>query len=137
MNLNFNIKNPNRKELRKFGIMLFIALSILGGLFLWEKGNVGFLFVGISGLFLLLGLTIPNYLSYIYVFWMKLAVLLGFIMNHLILALMYYVIFTPIGLVMRLVGRDPLRIKLDKHTKSYWIEKGKMEFVKERSEKMF
>jgi hypothetical protein len=137
MNLNFNIKSPTQKELRKFGITLFIALSILGGLFLWKKGNISFLFFGFSGLFLFVGLSNPNYLRYIYIFWMKLAALMGFIVNHFILYLIYYLIFTPIGLTMRLFGRNPLLLKVDKNKKSYWIKKQNARFLKEKYEKMF
>lgn len=137
MNPIFSIKNPTQKDLRKFGITLFIAFGILGGLFLWKKGNIGLLFLSLSGFFLFYGLIIPNFLRYIYIFWMKLAALIGFIMSHLILTIIYYFIVTPTGLVMRLIGRDPLSLKSVERTKSYWIEKEEKQIMRERYEKMF
>jgi hypothetical protein len=58
-------------------------------------------------------------------------------MNHLILSLMYYLVFTPIGIVMRVFGKDFLHKQFDKNATTYWIKKGEKVYVKERYEKMF
>ena len=99
-----DIMNKNEialKELRKFSFTLSCALSILGGFVLWRKGETGLLLWGIGFVILLVGLIRPTLLKAIQKGWMKLAFLMGFFMTHLILTLMYYVIFTPVGLVMK------------------------------------
>ncbi len=125
------------KELRKFGFTMSCALSIVGGFALWRKGETGLLFWGIGFVILMVGLIRPRLLGPIHKGWMKLAFVLGFFMTHLILALMYYLVFTPVALVMRTLGKDPLRLKYDRSVKSYWIRRPRSEFTRERYEKMF
>jgi hypothetical protein len=127
----------DEKELRRFAITLFIALGILGGLILWRKGETGYLLLGISLGLLMVGLARPRILGPIYKGWMTGAFMMGFIMTHLILALMYYLVFTPVGLVMRVLRKDPLRLRLDRNIGSYWIKRNQREFEKEGYEKMF
>jgi len=59
----------------------------------------------------------------LYVGWMRAAEPLGFTFSHLVLAAVYYGVLTPIGLVLRLAGRDPLRRRFDRHAATYWIER--------------
>ena len=132
-----NKKEIALKELRKFGFTLSCALSILGGFVLWRKGEAGLLLWGIGIAVFLMGLIKPRSLGAIHKGWMKLAFLMGFFMTHLILALMYYLVFTPVALVMKTLGKDPLRLKHDRNAKSYWIKRPRREFTKESYEKMF
>lgn len=132
-----NASKINSKELKKFGITLFVALTILGGLLLWRKGGIGFLFWGIGIAFLLVGVTKPERLASTYRGWMRISMWMGFVMTHLILALMFYCVFTPIGLVMRLMGRDPLNLKAPKGVDSYWVKKPQTAPQRERYEKMY
>ena len=125
------------EELQKFAITLFFALGILGGLILWRKGGIGFLFLGIAVAFLPVGLIRPVLLGPIYKGWMTIAMWMGFVMTHFILALMYYLVFTPVGLVMRFLGKDPLKIKFAKDVDSHWIKRQETELPRERYEKMY
>ena len=59
----------------------------------------------------------------LYVGWMRAAEPLGFTFSHLVLAAVYYGVLTPIGLVLRLAGRDPLRRRFDRQATTYWIER--------------
>ena len=68
---------------------------------------------------------------------MTLALVLGFIMSHIILALVYYLVLTPIGFFMRILGKDPLTLKSDPNADSYWIKREKKEWSRENYEKMF
>jgi len=125
------------KELRKFALTLFCALGILGGILVWRKHDIGFVLWGIGSAALLIAWVQPRVLGPVYKYWMKLALALGFISSHVILALLYYFVFTPIGLVMRLLGKNPLVLHLDKGLKSYWIRKGNVKYDKQYYEKMF
>ena len=125
------------KELRKFAIVLFFAFEISGLLIFWRRGDAGPVLCGIGLALLLGGLTSPKLLLYPYKGWMRLSLILGFLMNHLILLLMYYLVVTPIGIVMRILGKDFLGKRFDKKGKTYWIKREQKVYVKERYEKMF
>ena len=125
------------KELRKFSIILFFAFGILGLLIFWRKGEAGLILCGVALALLLCGLTRPKLLAYPYKGWMTLSLILGFLMTHVILSLMYYVVFTPIGVVMRIFGRDILNKQFNRNGKTYWIKREQNVFGKERYEKMF
>ena len=125
------------KELRKFSIILFFAFGILGLLVFWRRGDTGLVLCGIGLALLVCGLTSPKLLSRPYKAWMRLSLILGFLMTHLILSLMYYFVFTPIGIVMRVLGKDFLCKQFDKNATTYWIKKERNVYIKERYEKMF
>jgi len=77
----------------------------------------------VSILFFILALAAPLLLKPIYIFWMKLAFILGWFNTRLILFIIFYLIFTPIGLGMKLLGIDLLDRKIEKKKISYWIKK--------------
>jgi len=124
------------KELRKFSITLFIALGILGLFLLWKKGGVGFAPLGFAFLLLLLGLKRPSLLTPFYKGWMTLSLILGYLMSHLILLILYYLIMTPVGLVMRISRKDLLGRQFDKNAKTYWVKR-RRESLRDQYEKMF
>ncbi|MCX5908702.1 MAG: SxtJ family membrane protein [Deltaproteobacteria bacterium] len=127
----------DKRELRKFALTLFIALEIMGSLILWRKGQIGFIFLGIGAAFLLIGIIEAGFLRPIYRVWMRLAMLMALIMTHLILAVLYYALFSPAALVMRMLGKDPLKLKVANDAGSFWVKRPQGEFKKERYEKMY
>jgi hypothetical protein len=111
-----------RKELRRFGIIMAVAFGVIGGLLLWRGRGHYFWFLIPSGLFLLLGVAVPNLLRPVYKTWMAMAGAMGWYMTRLILIALFYLVVTPIGLLMRLLGKDFLELKLDRSSAvSYWI----------------
>ena len=64
-------------------------------------------------------------MKWIYIAWMSVAFVLGFVMAHVILAVLFYLVITPIGLLAKLAGKDFLSLKLDRAAKSYWIPREK------------
>lgn len=125
------------KELRKFALTLFCALGILGGILVWRRRNTGFVLWGIGSSALLGAWVEPNVFKPVYKYWMKMALALGFISSHVILALVYYLVLTPMGLLMRLLGKNPLVLRPDKGLKTYWMTKEAGNYDKQRCEKMF
>ena len=83
-----------------------------------DLDRITFIYLGAGLFFALAGLAIPRALEPVYRWWMKLAEALGWINTRIILVLVYYLIVTPIGLVMRLAGRSPIATGRD--AKSYW-----------------
>lgn len=117
------IEIPNNKKLREFGITTGIIVAILFGVLLpWIFGHQLPLWPWVvSGLLLLWALLLPASLKTLYIFWMKFGHVLGFINTRIILGIMYYLIFVPIGMMMKLMGKDPMARKFDEHIDSYRV----------------
>lgn len=97
-------------ELRKFGLMMAFVLMIIFGLALpLALGkSLPVLLWGIGSLFLVLAVIKPSLLKLVYVAWMKFGHVLGWINTRIILGVIFFVMITPIGLIMRLFGNDPM-----------------------------
>lgn len=110
-----------KKQLRTFGIALTVFLGAIG-LIQFLKGNepTNFWFWGAAALILLTTLAVPVFIKPIYRVAIFIAHILGWINTRIILGLIYYLLFTPIGLIMKVVGKDPLHRKFDKQATSYW-----------------
>jgi predicted anti-sigma-YlaC factor YlaD len=116
-----SIFKKTKRELRKFGLTMAVAFAVFGGLFLWRAKPVWPYFFGIAGFFLIFGLLFPNLLAPIEWAWMKMAHLLGQVMTRLILTLTFYLVITPLGLIMKLSGKDPLHRQFDRSASTYWV----------------
>lgn len=114
--------NPSRKELRQFG---FLCLAFFGGLagYQYYHHGVG-LFVQIAaGAALVggvLGAVAPQLLKYVFVGWIIAVFPIGWTISHLLLGLIYFVVLTPIGLILRALGNDPMNRTIDRRASSYW-----------------
>jgi len=76
-----------------------------------------------AGIFLTLALTVPVLLAPLNRLWTKFGLLLHRITSPIILGIMFFGVITPIGLLMRLAGKDLLRTKFDRNADSYWIKR--------------
>ncbi len=130
-------KKADIKELQKFAIILFLALGVWGGILLWRKRDIGFVLWGVGSATLLIAWIQPRFLSPVYNFWMKLTLILGFISSHLILALLYYLVLTPMGLLMRIFGKTPLSLQLDDKAITYWKKRKNSKHDNYCPERMF
>lgn len=118
----------DKNTLKKFGITMGSAFLIIT-LFLMIRHRHNLLpTISISVLFFMFALLLPALLKPVYIFWMRLAFVLSWVNTRLLLLIIFYLIFTPFGLVMRLLSIDLLQRKIDKNNKSYWQEKEKKEF---------
>ena len=117
--------NPNPKELRQFSIALIVATAVVGGILWWKTGpnpwSVG-LWIGgpIAGL---VGLAYPVAIKPLFIALSVIAFPIGIVVGTLAMMLVYYGIITPIGLVFRLIGRDPLHRRFDRAAPTHWIER--------------
>jgi hypothetical protein len=114
--------NPSRKELRQFG---FLCLVFFGGLGAARYHHAGMtvgveLLAGAATIGGVLGALAPQALKWIYVGWMVAVFPIGWTVSHLLLGVIYYAVLTPIGLLIRAMGHDPMNRKLDRSAKSYW-----------------
>ncbi len=117
--------NPPTRTLRQFAILwilFFTALAFWQGVLrgrVWLGVILGILAVTIGPL----GLFLPAAMRWIYVSWMAIAFPIGWTVSQIVLGLLFYGIFTPIGLVFRLIGRDPLHVRSRPDKDSYWSTK--------------
>ncbi len=109
------------RELRKFGITMAIACIVVGAILFFRDKSAWIYLAYISGFFLISGLLVPRILLPIEWVWMKIAFVLGIIVTNILLTLTFFLVITPIGLMMRLFGKDFLSLRFDKNTGTYWI----------------
>jgi hypothetical protein len=113
--------NPGRRELKQFALLWIGFFGLIGAYCLWANGSpsaaTAFWIVAAAGL---AGYAFPNLLRPVYILWMALALPIGWVVSHLLLLAVFYLVVTPIGLMMRLVGYDPLKRQIDRSAKSYW-----------------
>ena len=107
---------------RSFGIVFFIVFLLIGIYPLLNNDDVRIWSIIISIAFLILGLLNSKILLPLNKIWFKFGILLGKIISPLIMGLIFFVVVTPIGLLMTLFNKDLLNLKFNK-SKSYWIEK--------------
>ena len=131
-----NIKSEKR-DLRNFGITFGVVLGILAGALWWKGKDTYTIFAILSLAFFFFGLSLPALLRPLQKVWMAFAVIMGWVMTRLILSVLFYVIFTSIGGISRLFGKQFLDLKRDKSKKSYWIYREQVPFDKEDYEKQF
>ncbi len=112
---------PDARALRKFGITVLIGFGLIGAvLYLWvdaqRAAHVTWIVGAVLGVPALTGarLALPGYWL-----WMGVAFVLGNIMSRVLLTLIYFFVFTPIGLFRRLLGKDPLSLSRPDGS-SYW-----------------
>lgn len=128
--------HPGRKDLRNLGLVFLVALGLIGGFLLWRGRPAWPYFMGAAGLFGLWGLLWPSGLKPLYKVWMSLALVMGFVVSRILLTLLFYGVVTPIGLLMRLLGKDLLDSKMGDRD-SYWHLRERESYNPERSEKMY
>jgi len=114
-------------DLRKFGLTLGGALSLLG-LWSWYRHKSHYAYFACPGLLLLvLGLAAPKSLKQVYVGWMTAAFFLGLIVSTVLLTVFFYLVVTPIGLAARCLGKDFLERRWDAKARTYWVARGRAE----------
>ena len=110
---------------KSFGLLFFVVFLGLG---LWpiKNGeNLNQYLIIISLIFLVLGLTNSKLLSPLNNTWVKFGEILGIIVAPLVMALVYFIILTPISLIVRIFGKDLLGLKFLKKQDTYWIKRKK------------
>mgnify|MGYP001307579158 FL=1 len=110
---------------KSFGLLFFVFFLILALWPLKNGNNLNLFFITISGIFLILALINSKLLSPLNKLWIKFGEILGMIIAPLVMALVYFVILTPVSLAVRVLGKDLLGLKFLKEKESYWIKRKK------------
>lgn len=127
----------DRKTLREFGLTMGVFLAILGGIAMWRGKPAYPYLLGCGIAFAGMGLAWPQALKPLHKIWMAFSILIGFVMSHLILMALFYAVITPIGLALKLFGKDILDQRIDKKKSSYWIDRALETTAKETYENQY
>ncbi len=131
------------RDLRKFSLTVGIAFVVLWAVFafvlpmVFDKGKDLPILWQIGVALALVGTLAPAVVKPLFYAWMTMALALGFVMTRVLLTVFFFLVLTPVALVFRLIGKDPLHRRLDREAESYWIEKQYLIEDRSRFEKFF
>ena len=108
---------------RNFGLVFFIFFLIIGLWPLLGTNEIRYWSIFFSIIFFLLGITNSKLLNPLNKIWFNFGILLGKMISPLVMGIIFFLVVTPIGVIMRVFGKDILSLKYNKKNKSYWIEK--------------
>ena len=107
---------------RSFGIVFFILFLLIALYPTINSEGIRMWSIFVSLIFLVLGLLDSKILTPLNKIWFKFGMLLGRIISPLIMGIIFFLVVTPIGLIMRILGKDLVNLKYN-NNKTYWIEK--------------
>ena len=108
---------------RSFGVVFAAAFTVIALIPLLRGGAPRWWSLAVAGGWLAAALLKPEWLAAGNRIWFRVRTLLHAIVSHVVLALLYYAVVTPTGLIVRALGRDPLRLRRDPQAVSYWIRR--------------
>ena len=113
------IKLPSNKN---FGIVFFIVFLIISLWPLLSQNEIRIWSLIVSGIFLILGIFNSKLLLPLNKIWFKFGIFLGNFIAPIVMGIVYFMVVTPTGLIMKMLGKDLLNLKKNNKS-SYWIEK--------------
>ncbi|MBL95388.1 MAG: hypothetical protein CFH06_01670, partial [Alphaproteobacteria bacterium MarineAlpha3_Bin5] len=108
---------------RSFGFVFALVFSLIGYFVLGVDNSFGVGTLVIGVIFLLIGIACPKLLRPLNIFWFKFGMLLSRFMHPIIMGILFFTSIVPMGLIMRLTNRDPLRLKPNPTAETYWIKR--------------
>ena len=115
--------NPTPRDLKWFGLILLAFLGFVGGIVWLRTGSLAAPRVlwAIGAALAAVYYVVPPLRKPMFVGWSYLTYPIGWVVSHVLLAVLFYGVFTPLGLVMRLFGYDPMRKAFDRSATTYWV----------------
>lgn len=125
------------RDLCNFGLTMAVVLLTVAAVLWWKAKPYYLNFVYPALLFALLGVAAPTCLRPLQRIWMVLAVLIGFVMNRVILGVLFFGMFTPAALILKILQKDLLHERWDKMAESYWVKRTPAPYLPQSSERMY
>jgi hypothetical protein len=113
----------DKKELRKFGYTIGIALLVIGTVLLYFAKPVNTYFIIFGFLLCFIGLISPTLLKPVHKVWMSLSIVLGFIMTRVILTILFYFVLMPLRFIARIFGKRFIDLNFKEKADSYWTKR--------------
>ncbi len=130
--------NLDKKQIRTFGLGLAVILSLFALLNFYKGHLTTASVLSVLGVIsVTLALLCPTILKPVYIVFMKIAHVLGWVNTRILLGIIFYIIMTPIGVIMKVFGKDLLDRKIEPARKSYWIINEEGTVDKSRYEKQY
>jgi len=117
------MKQPQQSDLKKFSLIWSLIFLIVSIWPLFYGNEIRLWAVVIMFIFGAIAFLRPSLLNSFYKIWVKVGEFIGSIISKVIMAILFYGMFTPIALILRLLGKDLLGKKLDKNSSSYWVKR--------------
>jgi hypothetical protein len=114
--------NPSKRELRIFSLAAFVFLTIVAWL-VWRKSGsttAATVLVALGVIIAALGLTVPRTIKPVFIALMVINYPIGWVVTHIVMAFIFYLVVTPLAAIMKLAGRDPMERRFDRSATTYW-----------------
>src|SRR4051812_37346469 len=115
-------EKKKRSSDRSFGLIIAGALLLLGAYHLWQRGGFAFYLLGAGVIILGLALVRPHLLAPLNWIWSQFGMLLHRIVSPVVISVLFFLIITPVGFLMRICGQRPIAPGFDKTVESYWVK---------------
>jgi hypothetical protein len=116
-------REPSNRDLNILALLFLIIPALIGLYMVFRKGSdAGYIWMIVGAALAATRLVQPLFRA-IYSLWLGFSVILGYFISRALLTIIFFVVLTPTGLVMRLVGKDPMDRKWDTSAESYWIKR--------------
>ena len=112
---------------RSFGFLFFVVFFVISLWPLKSQGDLRLWAFILSLIFLVLGVLNSKFLTPLNKLWFKFGILLGSIVSPIVMGAVFFIVVTPVGLIMRFLGKDLLRINKNKLVSTYWIKRDKQQ----------
>jgi hypothetical protein len=115
--------NPTKRELQWFGVLLLLFGGVVGAIVWWRTGSLTiprYIWIAVAAVAAIY-YAVPPARRPIFVGWIYATYPIGWVLSHVVLAAIFYVIFTAVGTLMRVVGYDPLARRIDRSAPTYWV----------------
>lgn len=133
--------NPPPKTLRTFGLIGVIGFALIGAMFFWQFGigklpshdaarTTAYVLWALAAYCGVFAAIAPAAVKPIYVVLTIVTFPIGLVVSFLVMAVVYYLVLTPVGLVFKLIGRDSMTRRFDPSAETYWIERRRPESVR-------
>ncbi len=120
-------RNPTRSQLRWFAALVFPLFWGWIAFLVYRRAEWPRVAIAIAAAAIVIsiaGLLSPAFMRRVWIAMMVGLSPIGWVMSHVILGVIYYLVVTPVGLALRAAGKDPLHRRFDREAKSYWIDRG-------------
>ncbi len=129
---------PTKRDMNILAVLFLIVPCAIGAHLLYWRGSFyGWVWLAL-GISLFLSRFVPSLFKFIFGKWVALSIIIGYFISRILLTLIFFLVITPTGLIMKLFGKDPMERKLDPEAKTYWVKHEEpSEKTVERYEKQF
>jgi len=117
---------PTDRQLRQFAVAFLVFAGLLGGLLAYRGDGIGTaskVLWGLGPLVALVGLAAPRAIRPLYLALTLLAYPIGLVIGTVLLAITFYLVLTPVALLFKVLGNDPMRRRFDRQAESYWVRR--------------